>query len=101
MNSKIEKRLGFINHSFLMNLTIDSLNKATIKDFKDAITNSQFEIEQFTLVPSSKRILVPFKPPRAVKDEVSQKNHKYWKISNLNLLAPISQSTWRIWADLA
>ena len=99
-NLDADKGLGLSSHSFLMDLMIDSLNKAALEDFEDAITNSQVEAEQSTLIPSGKRTVIPFKPPRAVEDEVAQKEHKYWKLGNLNLAAPISRSTWRIWADL-
>ena len=99
-NPEVEKGLGLASHSFPINLTIGSLNKASLEDFEDALTNSQFEIEQSTLVPSGKHTVVPFKPSRAVEDEVAQKDYRWWKIGNLNLFAPLSQSTWRIWADL-
>ena len=75
-NPDAEKGLGLTSHSFLMDLTIDSLNKIALEDFKDAITSSQFEAEQSTLIPSGKRTVIPFKPPRVVEDEVAQKGHK-------------------------
>ena len=99
-NLDAEKGLGSSSHSFLMNLTIDSLNKVALEDFKDAITNSQCEIEQSTLIPLGKRIVIPFKPARAVEDAVSQIDHNCGKLENLNLSAPIVPSAWRIWADL-
>ena len=99
-NLDAEKGLGLTRHSFLMDLNIDSLNKAALEDFEDAITNLQVETKQSTLIPSGKRTVVPFKPPRAMEDEVAQKDHNCRKLGNLNLAAPISKSTWRIWADL-
>ena len=44
-NPDAEKGIGLISHSFLMDLNIDSLNKAALEDFEDAITNSQVETE--------------------------------------------------------
>ena len=99
-NPDAEKGLGLTSHSFLVNLNIDSLNKAALEDYEDSITNSQFEAEESTLIPSGKRTVIPFKPARAVEDEVAQKDHMCWKLGNFNLAAPIARSTWRIWADL-
>ena len=99
-NPDAEKGLGLTSHSFLVNLNIDSLNKAALEDYEDSITNSQFEAEESTLIPSGKRTVIPFKPARSVEDEVAQKDHMCWKLGNLNLVAPIARSTWRIWIDL-
>ena len=99
-NPDAEKGLGLASHSFLMNLIVDNLNKAALEDFEDAITNSQCETEQSTLIPSGKRMVIPFKPARAVEDAVSQTDHNCGKLENLNLFAPIAPSTWRIWTDL-
>ena len=99
-NPDAEKGLGLASHSFLMNLTIDNLNKVALEDFEDAITNSQCETEQSTLIPSGKRTVIPFKPARAVEDAVSQTDHNCGKLGNSNLAAPIASSTWCIWADL-
>jgi hypothetical protein len=46
-------------------------------------------------------LVVPFTPQRAVEDQASQKDHRVWAIGNINLPAPIPESTWRIWAALS
>ena len=40
-------------------------------------------------------------PPRVVEELVGEKCHRVWTIPNLNLLAPISTSVWRIWTGLS
>lgn len=93
--------MGTFSHPFLANLTIDDVHKAALEDFQDTIFSTQVEKEQEKLVASGKHLAIPFVPHRTVEDLVSAKDHRVWATGNVNSLAPILQSTWRIWAGLS
>lgn len=92
---------GSFSHPFLANLCIDDAHKAALEDFQDNILSTQMEKEQEQLVSSGKQLAIPFVPQRTVEDLVSTKNHRVWSTGNINSLAPILTSTWRIWAGLS
>jgi hypothetical protein len=92
--------IGAFNHPYLMNLSINEVVKASMEDMEESMSSSQAAAELETLVASGKHLAVPFAPQRSVEDQSNQKDHRVWAIGNINLPAPIPESTWRIWAAL-
>jgi hypothetical protein len=99
-NPKYTLGLNLTTHKFLKNLQVTDINKHAIEDFQDAITLTQEENEQATLVASGQHLAVPFTPMRVVEDLAEPKDNRIWAVGNINLQAPIQPSTWRIWCDL-
>jgi hypothetical protein len=92
--------LSISMHKFLKNLNVRRAPLTTVEEFQDALTCSQQEAETAMLVATSRQPAVPYTTRRAVEDLVEPKDNNVWAIGNINLLAPIPPSTWRIWANL-
>ena len=90
-----------LDHPFFFGLQISDAHKAALEDLNDSIAASQSQSEQANLFRSSDSLSIPFIPPRAVEDLVVNKHHQVWTIGNLNLLAPVTLSMWRVWANLS
>ena len=91
---------GTFSHPFLNNLAIEDAHKAALEDFQESIMTTQIEKEQELLVASGRFVAIPFVPQRTIEDQVSMKAHRVWTTGNVNSLAPILISTWRIWAGM-
>ena len=91
---------GTFSHPFLNNLSIEQAHKAALEDFQESIMTTQIEKEQELLVASGRFLAIPFVPQRTIEDQVSVKAHRVWATGNVNSLAPILISTWRIWAGM-
>ena len=91
---------GTFSHPFLNNLAIEDAHKAALEDFQESIMTTQIEKEQELLVASGRFVAIPFVPQRTIEDQVSMKAHRVWATGNVNSLAPILISTWRIWAGM-
>ena len=76
---------------------MSDINKHAIEDFQDAITWTQEENEQATLVASGQHLAILFTLMRAVEDLAEPKDNRVWAMDNINLQAPIQPSMWRIW----
>ena len=92
---------GTFSHPFLNNLSIEDAHRAALEDFQESILTSQIEKEQEFLVASGCFLAIPFVPHRTIEDQVSMKSHRVWATGNVNSLAPILISTWRIWAGMS
>ena len=92
---------GTFSHPFLTNLTISDAHKAALEDFQESIVTTQIEREQESLVATGRHLAVPFVPQRSIKDQMTSKDHRVWATGNMNSLAPLLPSTWRIWAGLS
>jgi hypothetical protein len=44
---------------------------------------------------------IPFLPECAVEEQLASHSHRTWCLKNINLLAPISLSMWKIWTDIS
>jgi len=91
---------GTFMHPFLANLSIDEAHKAALEDLQESIVSTQIEREQETLVSSGRHLAIPFVPHRTIEDQMTTKDHRVWASGNVNSLAPMLLSTWRIWAGL-
>jgi len=91
---------GTFNHPFLVNLSIDEAHKAALEDFQETILSTQIEKEQETLISSGRHLAVSFVPQRTIEDQMTIKDHRVWATGNVNSLAPLLLSTWRIWGGL-
>ena len=87
-------------YKFFKNLNVSRAPLTAVDDFQDTLTCSQQEEEIATRVVIGHQLAIPYTMQRAVKDLVEPKDNKIRAIGNINLLAPILPSTWRIWADL-
>jgi hypothetical protein len=54
-----------------------------------------------SLEAAEKGPATPFLPERAVEEQLASRSHRTWCLKNINLLAPISLSMWKIWADIS
>jgi hypothetical protein len=43
---------------------------------------------------------IPFLPPRTVEVRLNIRSHRTWCLHNINLMAPIPISVWKIWTNL-
>lgn len=85
----------------LSRMNIDAAHKAAIEDLTECIQNSQAETERAALEASGKGPSIPFLPPRAVEEQLGNRNHRTWCLSNINFLAPISIPMWKTWAFIS
>jgi hypothetical protein len=44
---------------------------------------------------------IPFLPARMVEVRLNSRSHHTWCLNNINLLAPIPISVWKVWANLS
>ena len=87
---------GTFTHPFLTNLSVSDAHKAALEDFQESIVTTQIEREQESLVATGRHLAVPFVPQRAIEDQMAAKDHRVWATGNMNSLAPLLPSTWRI-----
>lgn len=87
-------------HPILGKLNIPNAEKAAIEDYSESIQNTQFEIELASQETVGKGPAIPFLPPRTVEVRLNTKSHRTWCLNNINLMAPIPVSVWRVWANL-
>jgi hypothetical protein len=81
-------------------LNIPDFQKAAIEDYGDSIQSSQQESELASLDAVGKGPAIPFMPHRVVEIRLNSRSHRTWCLSNINLLALIPTSVWKIWANL-
>jgi hypothetical protein len=87
-------------HPMLSKLNIPEAQKAAIEDYGDSIQSSQLESKLASLDAAGKGPAIPFVPYRIVEIRLNSQSHRTWCLSNINLLAPIPTSVWKIWANL-
>jgi hypothetical protein len=90
-----------VSHPMVDRLNILDAHKAAIEDYGDSIQSSQLESELASLDASSKGPAIPFLPRRTVEVRLSSNSHRTWCLNNINLLAPIPISVWKLWANLS
>jgi hypothetical protein len=88
-------------HPILGRLNIPDAQKAAIEDYGECIHSTQMDQELASLDASGKGPAVPFLPPRAVEVRLNNRSHRTWCLSNINLLAPVPTSIWKVWANLS
>ena len=89
-----------IGHPILGCLNIPKAHKAAIEDYSDSIQSSQIECELASQETTGKGPAIPLVPHRIVEIRLGSRSHRTWCLSNVNLLAPLPASIWRIWANL-
>ena len=82
-------------------LNIPHAHKAAIEDYGDCIQSSQMETEIASLDASSKGPTIPLLPPRTVEVCLNSRSHRTWCLNNINLLAPIPPTMWKVWGNLS
>jgi hypothetical protein len=88
-------------HPLLSKLNIAPAHKAAIEDFSENILTTQSEKDLASLENAGKGPAIPFLPSRVVEEQLASRSHRTWCLKNINLLAPISLSMWKIWADIS
>jgi hypothetical protein len=58
------------------------------------------ENELLSQETAGRGLAIPFLPPRMVEVRLNSWSHRTWCLQNINLLAPIPVSVWKIWANL-
>jgi cellobiose-specific phosphotransferase system component IIA len=90
-----------ILHPMVGRLNIPLAHKAVIEDYGDSIQSSQMESELASMDSSGKGPAIPFLPQRTVEVRLNSQSHRTWCLNNINLLAPIPPSVWKVWANLS
>lgn len=88
-------------HPLLGGLNIPHAQKAALEDLGECIQSTQIEQELASQDALGKGPAIPFLPPRAVEVRLNTRSHRTWCLNNINLLAPIPTSVWKIWANLS
>ena len=83
-------------HPMLSKLNIPEAHKAAIEDYGDSIQSSQLESELASLDSTRKGLAIPFVSHRIVEIRLNSRSHRTWCLNNINLLAPIPTSVWKI-----
>lgn len=83
-------------HPMLNKLNIPDAHKAAIEDYGDSIQSSQLESKLASSDTARKGLAIPFVPHRIVEIRFNTRSHHTWGMSNINLLAPIPTSVWKI-----
>ena len=88
-------------HPLVGRLNIPDAETAAIEDYGDGIQSTQVEFEIASLdADASNGPDIPFTPPRTVEWRLNSRLHRTWCLKNINLLAPIPTSVWKIWAHM-
>jgi hypothetical protein len=87
-------------HPMLARLNIPDAQKAAIEDYGESIQSTQMENELSSQDNAGRGPAIPFVPARTVEVRLNNRSHRTWCLQNINLLAPIPASAWRIWANL-
>jgi hypothetical protein len=88
-------------HPILGRLNIPHAHQAALEDFGESIQSTQMDQEMASVESSGKGPAIPFLPQRTVEVRLNARSHRTWCLSNINLLAPIPISVWKIWANLS
>ena len=88
-------------HPLLARLNIPVAHKAVLEDFLENIHTTQSEMDMASLEVVEKSPIIPFLPSRAIEEQLASRSHRTWCLKNINLLAPICLSMWKIWADIS
>jgi hypothetical protein len=88
-------------HPILNKLNIPNAEKAAIEDYSESIQNTQIEMELASQETVGKGPAIPFLPPCTVEVRLNTKSHCTWCLNNINLMAPIPASVWKVWANLS
>jgi hypothetical protein len=88
-------------HPILGRLNIPHAHQAALEDFGECIQSTQMDQEMASVESSGKGPAIPFLPQRTVEVRLNARSHRTWCLNNINLLAPIPISVWKIWANLS
>jgi hypothetical protein len=88
-------------HPILGRLNILQGQKAAIEDYSETIQTTQMEQEIASQDSTNKGLAIPFLPARTVEVRLNSRSHRTWCLNNINLLAPIPISVWKVWANLS
>jgi hypothetical protein len=86
-------------HPILGRLNIPQGQKTAIEDYSETIQTTQMEQEIASQDTTNRGPAIPFLPVHTV--EVRLNSHRTWCLNNINLLAPIPISVWKVWANLS
>lgn len=89
------------SHPLLSRLKLAPAHKSALEDLSESIQSTQAEAARVQLEATGRGPAIPFLPPRAVEEQLSTRSHRTWCINNINLLAPITTSMWKMWAFLS
>ena len=88
-------------HPLLGGHNIPHAQKAALEDLGECIQSTQMEQEVASNDASGRGPAIPFLPRRAVEVRLNTRSHRTWCLNNINLLAPIPTSVWKVWANLS
>lgn len=83
-------------HPMLGRLNIPQAHQAALEDFGDCIQSTQMDQEMASANSTSIGPAIPFLPQRTVEVRLNARLHRTWCLNNINLLAPIPISVWKI-----
>ena len=88
-------------HPMLGRLNIPQAHQAALEDFGECIQSTQMDQEMASADSTGTGLAIPFLPQRTVEVRLNARSHRTWCLNNINLLAPIPVSVWRIWSNLS
>ena len=89
-------------HPLVEHLNIPDGETATIEDYSDGMQSIQADFELISSDADAGRDpAIPFIPPRTVEVRLNSRSQRSWCLRNINLLAPIPTSVWKVWAHLS
>jgi hypothetical protein len=88
-------------HPILGRLNIPQGQKAAIEDYSETIQTTQMEQEIASQDSTNRGPAIPFLPAQTVEVRLNSRSHRTWCLNNINLLAPIPISVWKVWANLS
>ena len=88
-------------HLLLVRLNILVAHKAAIEDFSENIHTTQSKMDMASLEVIGKGLAIPFLPECVVEEQLASHSYRMWCLKNIDLLAPISLSMWKIWVDIS
>ena len=85
----------------LSRLSLENSHRSIVEEYEADIGDNIIESQREMLEASGKGPTIPFVPPRAVEELLASRGHRTWCFKNINLLAPITTSMWKTWANLS
>ena len=83
-------------HPLLSKLKLAPAHKSALDDLSESIHSTYAESARAQLEAIGRGPAIPFLLPRAVEEQLSNRSHRTWCINNINLLAPITTSMWKM-----
>jgi hypothetical protein len=72
-----------------------------LEDLGEYIQSTQIEQELASIDALGRDPAILLLPPRTIEVRLNNRSHRTWCLNNINLLAPIPTSVWKVWANMS